>query len=273
MLITIVAGTYFYITCCSECSNETSDPPAEEKVIIEELKATAYPFSIKGDSYSFTTNDNYNFNLSSSNILQPLSTEVTNGISGLQAYLGNNKDQILYITGFYTSEEENNSAFPNLGLARANAIKNDLASKGISTTQINTIGQLMNEMIAKDGTYWGPASFSLEKKSETAENELKELYEKINADQRQKVADISKYLDKVEGSKANVVGHTDATGKASTNMRLGLDRANFAKDYLMKNGITEDKIVTSSKGQTQPIESNDTEEGRNRNRRTVITLN
>ena len=146
-------------------------------------------------------------------------------------------------------------------------------------------------MIAKDGTYWGPASFSLEKKSETAESELKELYEKINADplilyfntaeasinlnadQRQKVADISKYLDKVEGSKANVVGHTDATGKASTNMRLGLDRANFAKDYLMKNGITEDKIVTSSKGQTQPIESNDTEEGRNRNRRTVITLN
>ena len=291
MLITIVAGTYFYITCCSECGAAATTEPTTKQVIIKEPTATAYPFAIDGNGFSYNTNDNYNFNVSSHNILMPLSEELTKGVSGLQGHLETNESNVINITGYYTSDEDNNTAFPNLGLARANTIKNDLASKGISTAQINTSGKLVEEMIAKDGTYWGAASFGIEEKSETADDELKVLYEKINADplilhfntaeasisldaaQRQKVADISRYLDKVNGAKANVVGHTDGTGKASTNMRLGQDRANFAKDYLMKNGIAANKIVATSKGQTEPIASNTTEEGKNKNRRTVITLN
>lgn len=290
MLITIVAGTYFYITCCSECGTIVKEPPAQEKVIIEEPKATSYPFSIAGGDFNYTVNDNYNFNKSSNEFLQPLSSKVTQGIGELQAYLTSNDDQILNVTGYYTSDEENNSAFPNLGLARANSIKNDLASKGISTSQINTKGQLMDDMVSKDETYWGPAAFNIEKISETVAQDLKALYDNINAnplilyfntaeasinlnaEQRQKVADISKYLDMVEGATAKIVGHTDGTGKASTNMRLGQERANFAKDYLMKNGIASTKIVATSKGQTEPIASNATEEGRDKNRRTVITL-
>jgi len=290
MLITIVAGTYFYLTCCSDCATTTKEPPTEQ-VIIEEPEATSYPFLIDGDGFTYITNDNYNFNVSSDNILMPLSTELTKGITGVQNHLDLNENNVINVVGYYTGKEDNNTAFPNLGLARANTIKNDLASKGISTVQINTMGKLMDEMIPKDGTYWGAASFGIDEKSDTAESELKELYENINANplilyfntaeaainldsaQRQKVADISKYLDKVEGSTAKVVGHTDATGKASTNMKLGLDRANFAKSYLLKNGISEEKIITSSKGQTEPIESNTTDEGRDKNRRTVITLN
>ena len=221
----------------------------------------------------------------------PLSAELTQGVSGLQSHLESNESNVINVTGYYTSEEENNTAFPNLGLARANSIKNDLASKGFSTAQINTHGKLMDEMIPKDGTYWGAASFGLEEKSATADDDLKALYDKIKADplilhfdtaeasihldaeQRQKVADISRYLDKVSDATSSVVGHTDATGKASTNMRLGQDRAEFAKNYLIQNGIAADKIVASSKGQTQPIADNATEEGRVKNRRTVITLN
>lgn len=295
MLITIVAGTFAYIYFCSECGSFSKEPP---KTITEETpatvvtpKATSFPFSIQGDGLNYSTNDNYNFNRSASNFVQPLSTEVNTGISELKTYLEGNENQILNVTGYYTSDEENNSAFPNLGLARANAIKNDLATKGISTSQINTMGKLMDDMVAKDDTYYGPVSLSLETKSDTADDELKALYDAIKADplilyfntaqasitldaaQRQKIADISKYLDRVEGAQVTIVGHTDNTGKASTNMRLGLDRANFAKDYLLKNGIPENKIKTSSKGQTDPIASNATEEGRNKNRRTVITLN
>ena len=47
----------------------------------------------------------------------------------------------------------------------------------------------------------------------------------------------------------------------------------FSKDYLKNNGIASDKIVATSKGQTEPIARNTTEEGRDKNRRTVITLN
>jgi len=138
------------------------------------------------------------------------------------------------------------------------------------------MGELMESMVPKENVYLGPISYGLSGESENAAEEMKALFDKINAnpltlyfntaeasislnaEQRQKVADISRYLDKMEGATANVVG---------------LDRANFAKAYLMRNGISETKIKTSSKGQTAPIESNATEEGRSKNRRTVVTLN
>jgi outer membrane protein OmpA-like peptidoglycan-associated protein len=289
MLITIVAGTYFYVTCCSECGAAAISKPTTEEVIIKDPEATTYPFAIDGNGFSYSTNDNYNFNVSSHNILMPLSEELTKGISGLQKHLETNENNVVNITGFYTSDEENNTAFPNLGLARANTIKNDLASKGISTAQINTLAKLKDDMIAKDGAYWGAATFDIQEESQTANDDLKALYMRINADplilyfntaeasisldaiQRQKVADISRYLDKVNGAKTNVVSDTDDTGKASTNIKLGQDRANFAKDYLIKNGIASNKIVATSKGQNEQIASNTTEEGKNR--RTVITLN
>lgn len=292
MLITILIGTYFFITCCSECNaTSTHEEPAEEKVIVKEPSATSYPFAIDANGFAYNTNDNYNFNVSSNAILMPLSANLAKGINDLKNYLEANDGNVVNVTGYYTSEEENNSAFPNLGLARANAIKNDLASKGISTAQINTLGKLMDDMVPKENTYWGAASFDIEERSVNEKDDLNALYEKIKADplilyfntaeasiyldaeQRQKVADISRYIDKVEDATVSVVGHTDATGQASTNMRLGQDRAEFAKNYLMQNGIAESKIIATSKGQTQPIATNATEEGREKNRRTVITLN
>ena len=88
-----------------------------------------------------------------------------------------------------------------------------------------------------------------------------------------KEADISRYLDKVEETTVNIVGHTDNTGVAASNMKLGLDRANFAKAYFIRNGIPYAKINTSSKGQTEPMESNAKEEGRTNKSRTIVTLN
>ncbi|SIP98654.1 OmpA family protein [Maribacter ulvicola] len=292
MLITIVVGTFIFYNYCSECAtNVANTEPATEKVIVKEPTATSYPFAIDQNGFAYNTNDNYNFNISSQDILMPLSAELIKGVSSLQSHLEANDNNVINVTGYYTIEEENHTAFPNLGLARANSIKNDLAFKGYSTAQINTEGKLMNEMIPKEGTYWGAASFVLVEKSATAEEDLKALYDKINTDplilyfntaeasihldaaQRQKVADISRYLDKVSDATASVVGHTDATGQANININLGQDRAEFAKNYLMQNGIAADKIVATSKGQTQPIADNTTEEGRVKNRRTVITLN
>ena len=291
MLITILAGTYFYITCCSECAASVEQEPPKQAVIPMAPEATSYPFAFNDGDYGYNSNDNFNFKSSSSFTLIPLSKNVENGMNSLKTFLEENIGKVINITGYYTSDETNDSAFPNLGLARANAVKNHFVSNGISSTRINTMVELMNDMVSKDGTYLGPVAYSLEGESENAGDELKALYDKIkanplvlyfntaeasislDAEQRQKVADISRYLDKEEGATANVVGHTDNTGVAATNMKLGLNRANFAKDYLMQNGIPDAKINTSSKGQTDPIESNATEEGKTKNRRTVVTLN
>jgi len=95
----------------------------------------------------------------------------------------------------------------------------------------------------------------------------------LTAEQRQKIADISRYLDKVDGATCSVVGHTDNTGARATNIQLGQGRADFGKAYLVRNGIPDSKINASSKGPDEPIADNSTETGRAENRRTVITIN
>ncbi len=95
----------------------------------------------------------------------------------------------------------------------------------------------------------------------------------LTVEQRQKFEKISKYLDKVESATCHAIGHTDNQGDRNANIRLGQERADFAKSYLINNGISAAKIVSYSKGSDDPIASNETKEGRRQNRRTIVTLN
>ncbi len=67
-----------------------------------------------------------------------------------------------------------------------------------------------------------------------------------------------------------VLGHTDNSGSPSYNKTLSENRANAVKKYLVSQGIDAGKISTQGFGETQPIESNDTVEGRAQNRRVEI---
>lgn len=294
MLITILVGTYFYITCCSSCGTTTTaevkDPMKEKVVAPVTPQVTSYPFAFSDGDYAYNENDNYNFNVSSSSISMPLSQKVTDGVGSLKTFLAENATKVVNLTGYYKSDETNSSAFPNLGLARANTVKNNLVENGISSTQINTTGKLMDGMIPKDNMFLGPIEYGIGEAT-NSDDELQALYDKINANplvfyfetnqaainlsatQRQKLADISKYLDKVEGASCSVIGHTDSVGPSGPNLRLGQGRANFAKEYLVKNGISSGKINAASKGESQPVASNANASGQAKNRRTVVTLN
>ena len=292
IVITILAGIYFYIMCCSSCGigiiEEAAEPVMAQP---EEPEITSYPFSINDGAFSYETEDNFNFKMSSPEFIKPLSPKVQEGIvSGLRGYLTENGNKVINITGYYTEEETNNTAFPNLGLARANAVKNHLVAQEIPSSQINILGEAKNGMVPDNEVLMGPVGFHLQEETTNAEDEIKALYDKIEADplilyfdtaeasislsseQRQKVAEIARYLDKVPSAQAEIIGYTDSEGKASTNLSLGKERADFAKAYLVRNGISADRISTDSKGKQDPIASNDTEEGRAKNRRTVISI-
>lgn len=292
ILITILAGTYFYITCCSECGLPVKKEAIKEAVVVPaEPEATSYPFAFSDGDYAYNENGNYNFNMSSSSILMPVSDKVSaGGIPSLKAFLAENTEKVVNVTGYYKNDEANASAFPNLGLARANAVKNHLVENGISSSQINTMGKLKDDMVSKNNMFLGPIAYGIGDKAKNTDDELKALYDKITSDplvlyfntgeaainlsaeQRQKVADISRYLDKVEGATTQVTGHTDNSGSRVTNVRLGQERADFAANYLAQNGISKAKIKASSKGSGSPVASNTTEEERSKNRRTVVTL-
>lgn len=72
---------------------------------------------------------------------------------------------------------------------------------------------------------------------------------------------------------AEIVGHTDSIGTKTYNQKLGLKRANAVKNWLVKQGVDANRILTSSKGETQPIASNKTKAGRAKNRRAVVVIN
>jgi OOP family OmpA-OmpF porin len=81
----------------------------------------------------------------------------------------------------------------------------------------------------------------------------------------------------VDGLKANpsltvmVAGHTDSIGSDEYNQRLSEARANAVRDYMVSLGISPSRISTHGYGETDPVASNDTEEGRAQNRRVDIT--
>ena len=69
-----------------------------------------------------------------------------------------------------------------------------------------------------------------------------------------------------------IEGHTDNGGTDSENLELSKNRANQVKSYLINNGIDANRVKTSYYGETKPIASNDTESGRQMNRRVRIRV-
>lgn len=72
--------------------------------------------------------------------------------------------------------------------------------------------------------------------------------------------------------KINCIGHTCDRGTDDANMKVGLQRAEAAKDYLVKNGIASDRISTESKGSREPMVPNNSEENRRLNRRVEFNV-
>jgi len=70
-----------------------------------------------------------------------------------------------------------------------------------------------------------------------------------------------------------ITGHTDNTGDAEQNLRVwGKKRAEALKAYMVSKGVSPDQIKCESKGQNEPVATNDTREGRALNRRANISF-
>jgi OmpA-OmpF porin, OOP family len=69
-----------------------------------------------------------------------------------------------------------------------------------------------------------------------------------------------------------VYGHTDNKGGLALNMRLSKDRAAACKNYLIQKGIAADRLESEGFGPNKPVDTNDTEEGRAKNRRTEFKI-
>lgn len=69
-----------------------------------------------------------------------------------------------------------------------------------------------------------------------------------------------------------ISGHTDNSGNEALNLELSNKRAINVKLYLQTKGISPNRLQAKGYGQTMPIDDNNTEEGKARNRRTEFKI-
>jgi outer membrane protein OmpA-like peptidoglycan-associated protein len=82
------------------------------------------------------------------------------------------------------------------------------------------------------------------------------------------VRQISQVLMQDTGMKLNIIGHTDSDGSEDANLKLSKARAEAVKNALVNlYGISEDRLTTDGKGETEPVGDNNTPDGKAQNRR------
>lgn len=111
---------------------------------------------------------------------------------------------------------------------------------------------------------------------ETADETV--IYFPSNSTRELNAKDVTAYLLEVSarvkksGEIVQLTGHTDNVGSENSNMRLSQKRAEVIQQYLLSQGVPSDQILLEAKGESDPVEDNETIAGRNKNRRTVLKI-
>lgn len=268
-------GSWWYYTCKIKNTCYNNPQYAESAPIVEEISGIKFkPYS----SEPLTGND---LNLFKQNLLA--------------AKMDESKFQI---TGKYYNWEADSFPGVDLGMERAKKIK-ALFAGDLLETDFELKSQLLNDGslpttqnldICELGwiQYQIPIDSILDA-ANTEKVEKEEIFVEENnngiviyfpskstqeigtAQVNEALAKLAKKMKK-EGQPVSIVGHTDNVGDEKTNYDLALTRANTIMNMLIKKGISPRQVAAYSIGENQPAATNDTEEGRQKNRRVEIVF-
>ncbi len=301
LLVLWMLGSTWWHVCTSKqrCADDAA-PAGPTAVSV----ATPALTIADGDRFRLELPGNFSFAKSGANANM---TSLGGSLDSLTAYLKANPGRTLEITGYYTASETNNSSFENLGLARAEGIRQYLVQQGIPAASLTTKGVLRDELTlnAKGDSLYGGLDFAfggaaapvattpapetvaagITEEGLAAKEKFTSVFEPIDlyfplgeanyiktGETEKFFAEAVKYLAGHKDKKLVLTGHTDNSGPDDVNLRLSRDRANDVKAKLRKSGIAGEQIVTEAKGETQPKASNETREGRKANRRVSVVV-
>jgi outer membrane protein OmpA-like peptidoglycan-associated protein len=89
---------------------------------------------------------------------------------------------------------------------------------------------------------------------------------------REKLARVAGIVSGHPGLRLAVEGHTDNVGGEAMNQQLSERRGSAVRDYLTNSGMQPDSVTTIGLGETQPVASNDSAQGRQQNRRVELVI-
>ncbi len=183
----------------------------------------------------------------------------------------------LDITGWYCT----NTAPPEdetLGLSRARETRKLFAD--LNDDQIIFSAKGVDCAEAFKSQLFESASFGIRTSTASIKETANatDIYFPFNSTNKLNNKEVEAYLDDVaqrviaSGETIQLNGHTDNIGSPESNMKLGQRRADIVKNYLLSKGVNPSKIESTSEGETQPVQTNETEKGRAANRRTELKI-
>lgn len=198
----------------------------------------------------------------------------------------------LEITGFYFKNETADSI--DMGLKRAEYIKTLFLDK-VPSDKVILRSQILKEVEGIQKKLFESATVKIvesaistqDHRIETAiknqelivkTNDGVLIYFPFNSSKKEMDIKVDGYLQQLStrlqnsDEKIHIIGHTDNVGDAKVNYNIGRQRAKKIRDILISSGVSRGKITVFSKGETEPIATNETEEGRQKNRRTEIKI-
>jgi outer membrane protein OmpA-like peptidoglycan-associated protein len=94
---------------------------------------------------------------------------------------------------------------------------------------------------------------------------------KLLPDSFERLESVVEFMTYKKSARVEISGHTDNVGRPRDNKALSERRAQAVRDYLVSKGVARDRIETVGHGSERPIATNDTEDGRQQNRRIEAT--
>lgn len=94
----------------------------------------------------------------------------------------------------------------------------------------------------------------------------------LRPDARDTLVEVVEVLEFYEGAPVEVIGHTDARGAEAYNDALSLRRAEAVRAHLAGAGIDPGRLTVDGRGAREPVAANDTDEGRQQNRRVEVLV-
>lgn len=300
LLLVWMAGSTWWHVCkikqlCADDVPASSIPSAQTPALI----------ITDGGEFRYEADGNYSF---------AKSGEVANAqkvgtiLDSLTQYLRTHPGKTLLIEGNFSATEQNKTTYSNLGLARAEGIKQILKKAGISDSLLLTTGVEKNDLVfsTKGDSLYGGLAFSFKAPAVlptetpvvaklTEPVTEKELAEKETFTSVFKPIDLyfpsgkatyiktgqttqffneaTQYLAKNKGKKLILTGYTDSSGPEADNLILSRKRANSMKATLSQLGIDADQIEVRAMGEANPKADNSTSSGQKANRRVTVVVN
>ena len=94
----------------------------------------------------------------------------------------------------------------------------------------------------------------------------------LRGETKSNLNDLAQTLKKYDDTNILIEGHTDTSGEDAYNQKLSENRADAVENYLVGQGIKDTRVTTKGYGEKQPLDSNESETGKQKNRRVEVAI-